>query len=85
MGGGEAMCWASWWPAAARALWGWTRHPRLKFWRACPPPPNRLSVSWPRVIPKGCATCPINAKGLKFYVDLVKELIANGIEPAVTL
>jgi beta-glucosidase len=42
-------------------------------------------VSWPRVIPKGCATCPINAKGLKFYVDLVKELIANGIEPAVTL
>ena len=55
------------------------------FGAPAPPPPNRLSVSWPRVIPKGCATCPINAKGLKFYVDLVKELIANGIEPAVTL
>ena len=42
----------------------------------------RFSVSWSRVIPeKG----KINPKGLQFYIDLVKELKAAGIEPLVTL
>ncbi len=43
----------------------------------------RFSVSWPRVIPEG--TGKVNEKGLKFYSDLVDELIAAGIEPMVTL
>lgn len=42
----------------------------------------RFSISWSRVMPKeGC----INQKGLKFYSDLVDELIRNNIEPLVTL
>lgn len=42
----------------------------------------RFSVSWPRVI----AQCgKVNQKGLTFYSDLVDELLANGIEPMVTL
>ena len=36
----------------------------------------RFSVSWSRVIPK---EGEINQKGLQFYVDLVNELIENGI------
>ena len=42
----------------------------------------RFSVSWSRVIPK---EGEINQKGLQFYVDLVNELIENGIEPMVTV
>lgn len=42
----------------------------------------RFSLSWPRIISeKG----KVNEKGLKFYSDLIDELIANGIEPIVTL
>ena len=43
----------------------------------------RFSVSWPRIIPDG--TGDVNEKGIKFYSDLVDELIAAGITPLVTL
>ena len=43
----------------------------------------RFSVSWARIFPD--STGKVNEKGLKFYVDLVAELVANGIEPLVTL
>ncbi len=43
----------------------------------------RFSISWTRIIPDGVGA--VNEKGLQFYSDLVDELIANGIEPLVTL
>ena len=43
----------------------------------------RFSISWTRVLPDG--TGKVNQKGLQFYSDLVDELLANGIEPLVTL
>lgn len=43
----------------------------------------RFSVSWSRIIPDG--TGEINEKGVKFYSDLIDELLANGIEPYLTL
>ena len=43
----------------------------------------RFSVSWPRVLPNG--TGEVNPAGIKFYNDLIDELIANGIEPMLTL
>lgn len=45
----------------------------------------RFSISWSRVIPKGGRNDPINPEALRFYSNLVDELIANGIEPMVTL
>lgn len=43
----------------------------------------RLSVSWPRVLPEG--TGRVNEAGLGFYDRLVDELLANNIEPWVTI
>ena len=46
-------------------------------------PAYRFSISWPRVIPDGDGA--VNELGLAFYERLVDALIANGIEPLVTL
>lgn len=43
----------------------------------------RFSISWSRVIPDGFGE--VNPKGLAFYSDLVDELLANGVEPMITL
>jgi beta-glucosidase len=43
----------------------------------------RFSVAWARVLPDG--TGRVNEAGLGFYERLVDELLANGIEPLLTL
>lgn len=43
----------------------------------------RFSVSWSRIIPN--ADGKVNPKGLKFYSDLVDELLKYDIKPLVTL
>lgn len=43
----------------------------------------RFSISWTRIFPDG--TGEINEKGVKFYSDLIDELLKNGIEPYITL
>jgi beta-glucosidase len=43
----------------------------------------RFSVSWPRIQPDGAGT--VNEAGLDFYRRLVDELLAQGIDPWLTL
>lgn len=43
----------------------------------------RFSVSWSRILPQG--TGAVNQAGIDFYDRLVDELLANGIEPMLTL
>lgn len=43
----------------------------------------RFSVAWPRVFPDG--TGAPNEKGIAFYQRVTDELLANGIQPFVTL
>lgn len=43
----------------------------------------RFSISWSRIFPKGKGE--VNEEGLKFYENLVDELLKNEIEPVVTL
>lgn len=43
----------------------------------------RFSIAWARVLPQGRG--PVNARGLDFYERLVDALLANGVQPMVTL
>lgn len=44
----------------------------------------RTSISWSRIFPNGDEPTP-NEKGLKFYDDLIDEIIKNGMEPIITM
>ncbi|NLC97333.1 MAG: 6-phospho-beta-glucosidase [Erysipelotrichaceae bacterium] len=44
----------------------------------------RISLSWARIFPNGDEDKP-NEKGLQFYDNLIDELLANNIEPMITL
>ncbi|CAB3227756.1 unnamed protein product [Arctia plantaginis] len=44
----------------------------------------RFSIAWTRVLPSGFANI-INQDGIDYYNRLIDELIANGIEPMVTM
>ena len=44
----------------------------------------RISIAWSRIFPNGDEETP-NEEGLKFYDSLIDELIANGIEPVITI
>ena len=43
----------------------------------------RFSISWVRIIPNGVGE--VNPKGIKFYNDLIDELLAHNIEPLITM
>jgi beta-galactosidase len=43
----------------------------------------RFSVSWSRIMPTGRGE--VNPQGIKFYSDLIDELLANDIEPWISL
>ena len=44
----------------------------------------RTSIAWTRIFPNGDDATP-NELGLKFYDDLIDEILKNGMEPMITI
>lgn len=44
----------------------------------------RLSISWARIFPEGTEETP-NEEGLRFYDNVLDELLKHGIEPLITI
>ncbi|GAB2287959.1 hypothetical protein Dimus_022309 [Dionaea muscipula] len=45
----------------------------------------RFSLSWTRILPQGRLSGGINKLGIQFYNNLINELLANDIQPLVTI
>ncbi|XP_061361379.1 cyanogenic beta-glucosidase-like isoform X1 [Gastrolobium bilobum] len=45
----------------------------------------RFSISWSRVIPKGKLSAGVNHEGINYYNNLINKLVANGLQPYVTI
>uniref|UniRef100_A0A7N2LAP7 Beta-glucosidase n=1 Tax=Quercus lobata TaxID=97700 RepID=A0A7N2LAP7_QUELO len=45
----------------------------------------RLSISWPRILPKGKLSGGVNQEGVTFYNKLINELLSQGLKPFITL
>ncbi|CAI9783413.1 unnamed protein product [Fraxinus pennsylvanica] len=45
----------------------------------------KFSISWSRILPGGKLSTGVSREGVKYYSDFIDALLAEGIEPSVTL
>lgn len=45
----------------------------------------RISLSWPRLLPNGRVSGGVNPDGVRFYNELIDEILSQGLHPCVTI
>ncbi|KAG2566868.1 hypothetical protein PVAP13_7NG237100 [Panicum virgatum] len=61
------------------------QHPDVRIMKGMGMDAYRFSISWSRILPNGSMNGGVNKEGVRYYNNLIDELLLKGVQPFVTL